>query len=128
MVSKVVKSPLLLINFVVEALLGSILIFFPQLITGLGDVDIPTSLIQTCGLLALAVAFFSLSSIHLIDSSSDKVAIKKYCYQSLLVFNLALTAGLLYSAILGNINYFGAVVHAPLAGGFALAIYRTKAD
>lgn len=100
------------------------MILTPELIKQIGGVDIPTSLIQTCGLLALAVAFFSLSSIHLIDSSNDKVAIKKYCYQSLLVFNLALTAGLLYSAILGNINYFGAVVHAPLAVAFLIMLYR----
>lgn len=128
MVSKDVKSPLLVFNFAVEALLGSILIFFPQLIAGLGDVDIPTSLIQTCGLLALAVAFFSLSSIYLIDSSSEKAAIKKYCYKNLLAFNLALTFGLVYAAILGNISYFGFIIHAPLSVAFALAIYRTKAD
>ncbi len=128
MVSKDVKSPLLVFNFAVEALLGSILIFFPQLISGLGDIDIPTSLIQTCGLLALAVAFFSLSSVYLIDSSSEKVAIKKYCYKNLLAFNLALTFGLVYAAILGNISYFGFIIHAPLSVAFALAIYRTKAD
>ena len=122
------KYLLLAINFIIELLLGVGMLLAPGLIKLIGDVDIPTSLIQVCGLLALAVAFFSLSSIYLIDSSSHKAATKKFCYQNLLVFNLALMVGLVYSAILGNINYFGAIVHAPLAGGFALAIYRTKAD
>ena len=104
------------------------MILTPSLIKQIGGVDIPTSLIQTCGLLALSVAFFSLSSVHLIDRSNDKVAIKKYCYKNLLAFNLALTFGLVYAAILGNISYFGFIIHAPLSVAFALAIYRTKAD
>ena len=103
------------------------MILTPSLIKQIGGVDIPTSLIQTCGLLALSVAFFSLSSVHLIDSSSEKVAIKKYCYKNLLAFNLALTFGLVYAAILGNISYFGFIIHAPLSVAFTLAIYRTKA-
>ncbi|MEI6581502.1 MAG: hypothetical protein WCN86_01355 [bacterium] len=115
-------------SFLVGLCLGIAMMLTPSLIKQIGGVDIPTSLIQTCGLLALAVAFFSLSSVHLIDSSSDKVAIKKYCYKNLLAFNLALTFGLVYAAILDNISYFGFIIHAPLSVAFALAIYRTKAE
>ena len=114
-------------SFLVGLCLGTAMIVTPSLIKQIGGVYIPTSLIQTCGLLALAVAFFSLSSVHLIDSSSDKVAIKKYCYKNLLAFNLALTFGLVYAAILGNISYFGFIIHTPLSVAFALAIYQTKA-
>lgn len=106
------------------------MIFYPSLIQNLGGVNIPDILLRTCGVLALSVAFFSVSAIFFIDSQKDKNSSKTFVYSSLLVFNLALTIGLLYAAAVGEITYLGTIVHLPLAIGFALAIifnsYKTN--
>jgi hypothetical protein len=106
------------------------MVLYPSLIQSLGGVNIPDILLRTCGVLALSVAFFSVSAILFIDSQKDKKASKAFVYSSLLIFNLALTSGLLYAAVVGEITYLGTIVHLPLAVGFALAIifnsYKTS--
>ena len=130
MLGKIISQPLLLVNFLVEGVLGISMIFYPSLIQNLGGVNIPDILLRTCGVLALSVAFFSISAIFFIDSQKDKKASKSFVYSSLLIFNLALTSGLLYAAVVGEITYLGTIVHLPLAVGFALAIifnsYKTS--
>lgn len=106
------------------------MVLYPSLIQNLGGVNISDILLRTCGVLALSVAFFSVSAIFFIDSQKDKKASKAFVYSSLLIFNLALTIGLLYAAVVGEITYLGTIVHMPLAVGFALAIifnsYKTS--
>ncbi len=130
LLAKIIKYPLLVANFLVEGVLGISMIFYPSLIQTLGGVNIPDILLRTCGVLALSVAFFSVSAIFFIDSQKDKKNSKTFVYSSLLVFNLALAIGLLYAAVVGEITYLGTIVHLPLAIGFALAIifnsYKTN--
>jgi hypothetical protein len=130
MLGKIISQPLLLVNFLVEGVLGISMVLYPSLIQNLGGVNIPDILLRTCGVLALSVAFFSVSAIFFIDSQKDKKASKAFVYSSLLIFNLALTSGLLYAAVVGEITYLGTIVHLPLAVGFALAIifnsYKTS--
>jgi hypothetical protein len=130
MLGKIISQPLLLVNFLVEGVLGISMVLYPSLIQSLGGVNIPDILLRTCGVLALSVAFFSVSAILFIDSQKDKKASKAFVYSSLLIFNLALTSGLLYAAVVGEITYLGTIVHLPLAVGFALAIifnsYKTS--
>jgi|LakMenEpi03Aug12_release.lakeMendotaPanAssembly.Ray.scaffolds.fasta_scaffold89346_5 hypothetical protein len=130
MLGKIISQPLLLVNFLVEGVLGISMVLYPSLIQSLGGVNIPDILLRTCGVLALSVAFFSVSAIFFIDSQKDKKASKAFVYSSLLIFNLALTSGLLYAAVVGEITYLGTIVHLPLAVGFALAIifnsYKTS--
>lgn len=130
MLGKIISQPLLLVNFLVEGVLGISMVLYPSLIQNLGGVNIPDILLRTCGVLALSVAFFSVSAIFFIDSQKDKKDSKAFVYSSLLIFNLALTIGLLYAAVVGEITYLGTIVHLPLAVGFALAIifnsYKTS--
>lgn len=130
MLGKIISQPLLLVNFLVEGVLGISMVLYPSLIQNLGGVNISDILLRTCGVLALSVAFFSVSAIFFIDSQKDKKASKAFVYSSLLIFNLALTSGLLYAAAVGEITYLGTIVHLPLAVGFALAIifnsYKTS--
>jgi hypothetical protein len=130
MLGKIISQPLLLVNFLVEGVLGISMVLYPSLIQSLGGVNIPDILLRTCGVLALSVAFFSVSAIFFIDSQKDKKASKAFVYSSLLIFNLALTSGLLYAAVVGEITYLGTIIHLPLAVGFALAIifnsYKTS--
>ena len=130
MLKKIISQPLLTANFLIEACLGISMIIYPSFIKDLGGVNIPDVLLRTCGVLALSVAFFSVSAIFFIDSQKDKKPSKTFVYSSLLVFNLALTIGLLYAAAVGEITYLGTIVHLPLAVGFALAIifnsYKTN--
>ncbi|GDX63050.1 hypothetical protein LBMAG34_5840 [Candidatus Saccharibacteria bacterium] len=130
MLGKIISQPLLLVNFLVEGVLGISMVLYPSLIQNLGGVNIPDILLRTCGVLALSVAFFSVSAIFFIDSQKDKKASKAFVYSSLLIFNLALTSGLLYAAAVGEITYLGTIVHLPLAVGFALAMifnsYKTS--
>lgn len=130
MLGKIISQPLLLVNFLVEGVLGISMVLYPSLIQNLGGVNIPDILLRTCGVLALSVAFFSISAIFFIDSQKDKNSSKTFVYSSLLIFNLALTFGLLYAAVVGEITYLGAIVHLPLAVGFAFAIifnsYKTS--
>jgi len=122
MFSLVIRSPLLLINFILETTLGLSMIIKPDLIIRLGSVEISEALIRTCGMLALAVAFFSITSIFFIDRQENRIDAKIFTYSNLLVFNLALTIGLLYAAFVGEISYLGTIVHLPLAVAFALAL------
>lgn len=130
MLGKIISQPLLLVNFLVEGVLGISMVLYPSLIQNLGGVNIPDILLRTCGVLALSVAFFSVLAIFFIDSQKDKKDSKAFVYSSLLIFNLALTIGLLYAAVVGEITYLGTIVHLPLAVGFALAIifnsYKTS--
>ena len=130
MLRKLAHYPLLLINFVLEASLGLSMIIKPDLIMDLGGVRISEILLRTCGLLALAVAFFSVSSIFLIQKHKDINEIKNFVYANLLIFNLALTVGLFYAAITGEITYLGTIIHLPLAVCFGASLiasyYRTN--
>jgi len=130
MLRKLAHYPLLLINFVLEASLGLSMIIKPDLIMDLGGVRISEILLRTCGLLALAVAFFSVSSIFLIQKHKDINEIKNFVYANLLIFNLALTVGLFYAAITGEITYLGTIIHLPLAVCFSASLiasyYRTN--
>ena len=66
MLDKFLTHPLLALNFAIELTLGLTMVIYPQLITSLGGVDISEVLLRTCGMLALAVATFSLLSIFFI--------------------------------------------------------------
>lgn len=99
------------------------MIFYPSFIMDLGGVNISEILLRTCGVLALSVAFFSFSAIFFIDSQKDKNSSKTFVYSNLLIFNLALTFGLLYAAVVGEITYLGTIVHLPLVVLFALALF-----
>jgi hypothetical protein len=123
MFNKIIAQPLLALNFAIELTLGLTMIIFPGLIINLGGVDISEVLLRTCGMLALAVATFSLLSIFFILNTTEKHKIKDFVYLNLLIFNLALTIGLLYAALTGQISYLGAIVHAPLALAFAVSLY-----
>jgi hypothetical protein len=123
MPEKITKYPLLLANFLIEGALGVLMIFYPSFIMDLGGVNISEILLRTCGVLALSVAFFSISAIFFIDYQKDKNSSKTFVYSNLLIFNLALTFGLLYAAVVGEITYLGTIVHLPLAVGFALALF-----
>lgn len=129
-VSKIINYPLLLINFIVEGSLGVLMVFNPAFIKYFGGVSISYILLRTCGVLALSIAFFSITSIIFIYSQKDKQSIKTFVYSNLFIFNLALTIGLLYAAIVGEITYLGVVVHLPLAACFAVALisnsYKTS--
>jgi len=122
MLRKLAHYPLLLINFVLEASLGLSMIIKPELIMDLGGVRISEILLRTCGLLALAVAFFSVSSIFLIQKHKNINEIKSFVYANLLIFNLALTVGLFYAAITGEITYLGTIIHLPLAVCFGASL------
>jgi len=123
MFNKIIAQPLLALNFAIELTLGLTMIIFPGLIINLGGVDISEVLLRTCGMLALAVATFSLLSIFFILNTTEKHKVKDFVYLNLLIFNLALTIGLLYAALTGEISYLGAIVHAPLALAFAVSLY-----
>jgi len=123
MLEKITKYPLLLANFLIEGALGVSMIFYPSFIMDLGGVNISEILLRTCGVLALSVAFFSFSAIFFIDSQKDKNSSKTFVYSNLLIFNLALTFGLLYAAVVGEITYLGTIVHLPLVVLFALALF-----
>ncbi|MEI6169913.1 MAG: hypothetical protein WCP56_02845 [Candidatus Saccharibacteria bacterium] len=122
MFNKIIAQPLLALNFAIELTLGLTMIIFPGLIINLGGVDISEVLLRTCGMLALAVATFSLLSIFFILNTTEKHKVKDFVYLNLLIFNLALTISLLYAALTGEISYLGAIVHAPLALAFAVAL------
>lgn len=125
MIKKAVKSiysqPLLLINSVIEGILGLWMILAPASMQTLGSVEIPLTLIQTCGLLALTVAAFSKLGAIYIAGSKDKKTTKIFVCTNLAIFNSALAVGLLYSAIHGDINFLGALIHLPLAIAFAIS-------
>ena len=123
MFNKIIAQPLLALNFTIELTLGLTMVIFPGLIINLGGVDISEVLLRTCGMLALAVATFSLLSIFFILNTTEKHKVKDFVYLNLLIFNLALTIGLLYAALTGEISYLGAIVHAPLALAFAVSLY-----
>ncbi|MCX6804981.1 MAG: hypothetical protein NT111_03120 [Patescibacteria group bacterium] len=123
MLDKFLTHPLLALNFAIELTLGLTMVIYPQLITSLGGVDISEVLLRTCGMLALSVSAFSLLSIYFIINTTEKHKVKNFVYLNLLIFNLALTIGLLYAAITGEISYLGAIVHAPLALAFAVSLY-----
>jgi hypothetical protein len=123
MFNKIIAQPLLALNFAIELTLGLTMIIFPGLIINLGGVDISEVLLRTCGMLALAVVTFSLLSIFFILNTTEKHKVKDFVYLNLLIFNLALTIGLLYAALTGEISYLGAIVHAPLALAFAVSLY-----
>jgi hypothetical protein len=123
MFNKIIAQPLLALNFAIELTLGLTMVIFPALIIDLGGVDISEVLLRTCGMLALAVATFSLLSIFFILNTTEKHKVKDFVYLNLLIFNLALTIGLLYAALTGEISYLGAIVHAPLALAFAVSLY-----
>ena len=123
MLDKFLTHPLLALNFAIELTLGLTMVIYPQLIKSLGGVDISEVLLRTCGMLALSVSAFSLLSIYFIINTTEKHKVKNFVYLNLLIFNLALTIGLLYAAITGEISYLGAIVHAPLALAFAVSLY-----
>ena len=123
MFNKIIAQPLLALNFAIELTLGLTMVIYPQLITSLGGVDISEVLLRTCGMLALSVSAFSLLSIYFIINTTEKHKVKNFVYLNLLIFNLALTIGLLYAALTGEISYLGAIVHAPLALAFAVSLY-----
>ena len=123
MLDKFLTHPLLALNFAIELTLGLTMVIYPQLITSLGGVDISEVLLRTCGMLALSVSAFSLLSIYFIINTTEKHKVKDFVYLNLLIFNLALTIGLLYAALTGEISYLGAIVHAPLALAFAVSLY-----
>jgi uncharacterized protein with PQ loop repeat len=123
MLDKFLTHPLLALNFAIELTLGLTMVIYPQLITSLGGVDISEVLLRTCGMLALSVSAFSLLSIYFIINTTEKHKVKNFVYLNLLIFNLALTIGLLYAALTGEISYLGAIVHAPLALAFAVSLY-----
>ena len=123
MLDKFLTHPLLALNVAIELTLGLTMVIYPQLITSLGGVDISEVLLRTCGMLALSVSAFSLLSIYFIINTTEKHKVKNFVYLNLLIFNLALTIGLLYAAITGEISYLGAIVHAPLALAFAVSLY-----
>ncbi len=129
-ISKFISYPLLLINFIIESALGISMIFNPSFIKYIGGVSISDILLRTCGVLALSIAFFSISSIFFIYYQKDKQSSKTFVYSNLLIFNLALAIGLLYAAIVGEITYLGVIVHLPLAVCFAIALisnnYKTS--
>lgn len=115
------SQPLLLINSTVEGILGLWMMIAPSSIQTLGSVEIPFALIQTCGLLALSVAAFSKLGAIYIYRSKDPRTVKLLVYSSLAIFHSALTIGLVYAAILGDINYLGAIIHLPLAVAFIVS-------
>ena len=123
--SKAVKAilgqPLLLVNSIIEGVLGIWMILAPSTIQTIGSVEIPAKLIQTCGLLALSVAFFSKIGAIYISKSKDQESMKAFIYCCLAVFNSALAIGLFYFATSGDINYLGTIIHLPLALVFIYA-------
>ena len=109
------KEPLLLLNTLVEGIGGIAMVLTPNLIKNWGSVEIAPALIQTCGLLALSVAFYSYLGAEYIGKSKDPTLIRSLLYASLAVFHSAITIGLFYAVVQGEINYFGVILHLPLA-------------
>lgn len=110
-----INEPLLLLNTTVEALGGLTMVIAPNVIKDLGSVGIAPALIQTCGLLAISVAFYSWLGAKYISKSKDPTLIRSLLYASLAVFHTAITLGLFYAVVQGEINYFGVILHLPLA-------------
>lgn len=115
MIKSLTKQPLLLANTIIEGFLGIWVITLPGNIRSLAELSIPNSLIQVCGLLALSVASFSVLGAIYIVKSSDYKTLKAFIYLCLSIFHTALTIGLFYGAISGDINYIGVIIHLPLA-------------
>lgn len=115
MIKTLTKQPLLLTNTIIEGFLGIWVITLPDTIRNLADLSIPNSLIQVCGLLALSVASLSALGAIYIAKSRDHQEFKSFVYLCLSIFHSALTIGLFYGAISGDINYIGVIIHLPLA-------------
>lgn len=124
MIKALINQPLLLANTIIEGVLGLWVLILPNSIQGLAELSIPTSLIQVCGLLALSVAFFSLLGCIYIDKSKEQKMMKTFVYSCLAIFHSALTIGLFYGAISGDINYIGVIIHLPLAVLFIFGWFK----
>ncbi len=124
MIKTLTKQPLLLANTIIEGFLGVWVITLPGTIRSLAELSIPNSLIQVCGLLALSVASFSALGAIYIAKSSDHKALKAFVYLCLSIFHSALTVGLFYGAISGDINYIGVIIHLPLAILFIIGSFK----